>query len=56
LWQGELDRAQQLLSMIPETREELDAYHYWWLEQDRADLSGYTITMIQRIDLSTAQP
>jgi O-antigen ligase len=39
VWLGEFDKAAQLLSDIPEARQELRAYSAWWQRQGRQDLS-----------------
>ena len=38
-WLGETDLAVSSLKGIPEAKNELDAYSFWWLEQGRVDLS-----------------
>lgn len=55
-WLGELDKAQLLLADIPETKDELDAYAWWWKSQDRADLSEMAYTMIDKMNLTSIQP
>jgi O-antigen ligase len=40
VWLGEMDRAQVLLTQIPEAAEELDVYTWWWTTQNRDDLSA----------------
>jgi hypothetical protein len=39
LWLGETERAQPLLSKIPEAKHELEVYIWWWGKQQRPDLS-----------------
>ena len=39
VWMGEMEKAQPLLSQIPEASEELDAYVWWWGTQGRNDLT-----------------
>jgi tetratricopeptide (TPR) repeat protein len=39
VWEGELERAIELLRPIPEAAEELSSYIYWWQGLDRHDLS-----------------
>jgi O-antigen ligase len=46
VWLGEFDRAAQLLSMIPEARQELEAYTGWWERQGREDLSAHAEQMV----------
>jgi len=38
-WLGEMDRAELFLSQIPEAKDELDVYTWWWKLQGRSDLS-----------------
>jgi hypothetical protein len=39
VWLGNMDMAQPLLAQIPEARDELDVYTWWWKSQGRGDLS-----------------
>ena len=41
LWNGEVNKAQTLLSRIPEARQEVGVYSWWWGEQNRNDLVAY---------------
>lgn len=43
VWLGNMDKGWQLLSQIPEAREELDVYTHWWKQQGRNDLSENAI-------------
>jgi putative inorganic carbon (hco3(-)) transporter len=40
-WSGHIGPAQSLLHGLPETRNELDAYIWWWDVQGRPDLATY---------------
>jgi O-antigen ligase len=40
VWEGEIERASELLRMIPEATQELESYIYWWNSFDRPDLSA----------------
>lgn len=39
IWRGDMEKAREFLSQIPEAREELDVYIWWWKAQNRSDLS-----------------
>lgn len=39
IWKGDIEKAREFLSQIPEAREELDVYVWWWKAQGRSDLS-----------------
>jgi tetratricopeptide (TPR) repeat protein len=52
VWLNELDRAGTLLAHIPESKDELDVYSWWWGEQDRSDLSAQAKTMISKLSES----
>jgi hypothetical protein len=41
LWNGRVDDAQALLSLIPESNQEVGVYTWWWGEQNRPDLAAY---------------
>jgi hypothetical protein len=56
VWLGEWDKAQALLTDIPEAKEELDVYTWWWENQGRKDLSARAVEMINRMELFTVQP
>jgi hypothetical protein len=49
-WTGQLDKAQELLSTIPEAREELEIYSWWWSTQGQEDLALYAGRMLQLMD------
>jgi hypothetical protein len=56
VWLGEFDQAQLFLANIPEARDELDAYVWWWENQDRSDLSKMAYAMIDRLNSAPVQP
>lgn len=45
IWLGEFEKALKTLSAIPEAKDELDVYAWWWQVQGREDLSGRASTM-----------
>jgi len=55
-WLGELDKAQLFLADIPEAKDELDTYVWWWKSQGRADLSEIAYTMIDKMNSTPIQP
>jgi len=56
VWLGELDKAQLFLADIPESKDELDAYTWWWKNQGRTDLSEMAYTMIDKMNSAQVQP
>jgi tetratricopeptide (TPR) repeat protein len=56
VWLGDLDRAQSLLSEIPEANDELGVYAWWWNIQGRDDLSEKASLVISRLRSSDIQP
>lgn len=56
VWLGNFDRAQLLLTDIPEAKDELDAYGGWWKNQGRSDLSKMAYTMIDKMNSASVQP
>lgn len=52
-WSGDINRAQLLLSQIPEVYEELDVYTWWWESRGRVDLSGNAITILDILSGAT---
>ena len=56
LWMGDLNRAQQFLAEVPETRSELDAYYWWWSNQGRTDLSLQTVLLLRDFASVESQP
>lgn len=49
-WQGELDEGVEILAAIPEAREELNVYVWWWGTQGREDLSQQAERMVARLN------
>jgi thioredoxin-like negative regulator of GroEL len=56
LWMGDVEQARRLLIEIPELDGELDAYSWWWINQDRADLSESASILLRTLDSSLGQP
>jgi hypothetical protein len=56
VWLGNLDDAQRLLSQIPEAKDELGVYVWWWSERGRNDLSDDAFRMISRLGSGTTLP
>ncbi len=52
LWLGEMDKAKPLLEQIPEAREELGIYSWWWKTQNRADLADHASMMLSQLKIS----
>ena len=50
VWGGYFDKADYLLSFIPEARNELDAFESWWGSQGRGDLAEKAAQMIRIMD------
>jgi len=50
LWNGEVNKAQTLLSHIPEARQEVGVYSWWWGEQNRNDLAAYAEQYLGLVD------
>lgn len=48
-WTGNWVEAQALLERIPEAREELNSYSWWWGTQNRADLAELASQMLSRL-------
>ncbi len=53
VWSGDLERAADLLHDIPEAREEMQVYVWWWGTQGREDLSAYAEQMVERLQSSS---
>jgi O-Antigen ligase/Tetratricopeptide repeat len=49
VWAGELDQAQDLLTEIPEAKQELGVYSWWWAVQGRSDLAQNAEEMARRL-------
>lgn len=56
VWLGDLERAELLLSKIPEAQEELDVYIWWWGTQGRDDLSDRAALALQVLKSTANQP
>jgi O-antigen ligase len=56
VWLGNVEKAQALLSQIPEAREELDVYAWWWEAQGRSDLSGNAKLALDALETASPQP
>jgi tetratricopeptide (TPR) repeat protein len=52
VWAGKFNQATNLLKAIPETRNEMDAYTWWWGTQGRDDLAANAVQVIQFMDSS----
>jgi tetratricopeptide (TPR) repeat protein len=51
-WTGQPDIAAQMLADIPEARQELEAYIWWWGANQRPDLAVYSESALQQLFLS----
>lgn len=56
VWLGEVEKAQEFLSRIPEAVEELDVYVWWWEAQGRSDLSGNAVLALDALETALSQP
>jgi hypothetical protein len=45
-----MDLAAGLLAKIPEVKNELPTYVWWWQTQGRADLSAFAQQMLDRLN------
>ncbi|NIS83028.1 MAG: tetratricopeptide repeat protein [Anaerolineales bacterium] len=52
VWSGHLERAADLLRDIPEARDEMQVYRWWWGTQGREDLTAYAAQMVERLQSS----
>jgi len=52
VWSGHLERATDLLCDIPEVRDEMKVYEWWWGTQGREDLAVYASQMVERLQCS----
>lgn len=50
VWLGNYDQALPLLEPIPEIRQELEVYSWWWETQGRSDLAARAAEMVVRLD------
>ena len=55
VWLGDMEAAQEFLIQIPEAKEELDVYVWWWEAQGRSDLSGKAKLALDALE-AVAQP
>lgn len=55
-WNGDLGLAQPFLAAIPESRNELDTYVWYWAAQGLPELSSYALAMKDKIHSMTVQP
>ena len=53
VWTGQFDRALPLLQTIPESRNEMDVYSWWWGTQGRIDLAENAQSMVLLMDDSS---
>jgi tetratricopeptide (TPR) repeat protein len=51
-WNGQFERAGAVLSEIPEARQELSVYTWWWGIQERNDLSSGAASTLEFITLN----
>jgi hypothetical protein len=49
LWNGQIEAALPLLSLIPESDYEVGNYTYWWSELDRPDLVAYAEQYLEMV-------
>ena len=56
VWSGDLDSAKLLLNNIPEAKDELNVYVWWWNTQGRSDLSTNAAIMSSELGVPPAQP
>jgi hypothetical protein len=56
VWMGNIEKAAPFLARIPEVREELDVYIWWWETQGRPDLSQYALLALHTIEAQSNQP
>lgn len=49
IWNGQIEKARVVLSLIPETNKELEIYQWWWREQKRPDLASYAEMYLQMV-------
>lgn len=56
VWLGDIAGAKALLENIPEAQEELDAYIWWWGQQDRPDLALNAELALMELKDSALEP
>jgi tetratricopeptide (TPR) repeat protein len=55
-WLGDFDKAQRLLSEIPEANDELGIYVWWWDVRGRQDLSAKAGQLVSQLNDEIHQP
>ena len=50
VWLGKTEKASLLLAQIPESKNELKTYIWWWETQQRADLAEKAAIMVSRLE------
>jgi lipopolysaccharide biosynthesis regulator YciM len=55
-WLGEVKKARWLLAQIPEAREEMDVYAWWWRAEGRDDLAEKAAIMRSTLNSGSVQP
>ena len=50
LWTGNVEASQRLLSLLPESRQEVEVYSWWWSEKDRPDLAVYAEQYVKMVE------
>ena len=53
VWLGDMDKARQLLTRIPEAQNEMRVYIWWWDTQGRPDLAEQASKIVSRLDPSS---
>ena len=56
VWLGYMEKAHPYLLQIPETKEELDVYTWWWGTQGRSDLSENAAVALKALNTGISQP
>lgn len=49
VWSGQLDHAVEVLANVPETRDEMAVYVWWWGTQGRKDLAAHAEEIVGRM-------
>lgn len=55
VWLGNLEKARPLLASIPEAKDELEVYVWWWAIHGRPDLSANAFQMVSRLEAFSSQ-
>jgi O-antigen ligase len=50
IWNGQIEAALPLLSLIPESEKEVAIYPYWWRGLNRPDLAAYAEQYLERVE------